>query len=67
MKKARALIGQSKVGKIWSDSSGYCFSYHKDYLQNPFKEAVSFTLPLQQETLMWSDLRAKRSMQIRNG
>ena len=49
MKQAKIYMRNRPAGVLTEDESGYFFSYDKAYLRTKDAEAVSLTLPLQEE------------------
>jgi serine/threonine-protein kinase HipA len=49
MKKAKILISNQLAGVLTEDESGYSFYYQKEYLHTRNAEAISLTLPLQED------------------
>lgn len=49
MKQANVFVRDRLAGVLTADDKGYFFQYDKEYLSKPDSEAVSLTLPLQDE------------------
>jgi len=49
MRKGDVYINNRLCGQIWEDEGIFYFAYLKQWLDNPECEAVSLTLPLQEE------------------
>jgi serine/threonine-protein kinase HipA len=50
MKRAKIYMRNIQAGQLTEDENGYSFSYNKEYLNTDDAEAISLTLPLQEET-----------------
>jgi serine/threonine-protein kinase HipA len=50
MKQAKIYIFNQLAGVLTEDDTGYSFCYQKEYLHNTDAEAISLTLPLQEES-----------------
>jgi len=51
-RRARVLLNGTVAGTLEQTSSGYLFSYERDYLANPDAKPVSLTLPLRKEPFL---------------
>lgn len=49
MRKAKVYMHNIWAGSLIEDEEGYHFQYDESYLENSNSEAVSLTLPLQEE------------------
>lgn len=49
MRSAKVYMHDKWAGTLKEDEEGYHFSYRPEYLQDPDSEAVSLTLPKQEE------------------
>jgi serine/threonine-protein kinase HipA len=49
MRRAKVLMHDEWVGEIIEEERSYRFSYRSEYLQRPYPEPVSVTLPLRAE------------------
>lgn len=50
MRKGNVYINDRLCGQIWEDDGNFYFVYLKQWLNDPNKEPVSLTLPLQEAT-----------------
>ena len=41
-----------RAGIVWQDEDGFGFSYDSQYLESPFSEPISLTLPLRKENYL---------------
>jgi serine/threonine-protein kinase HipA len=52
MKKGKVFYQDAFAGIIVEDENGYSFTYQKEYLKSNTSRAISFSLPLREETFI---------------